>query len=171
MALVNQIDRSTLALNTIDYAHHEVHAGSHFILTNTMGLGSGITANYIITTPNTTKWAHIVFSTKVLEDTDFRLREGTTASNTGGAYTCFNKNRNSTNTCSLKINSMGTGATDGTLIMHEVVPADKFGSGATRSQEEWVLKQNTQYQLLVTSLAASNIVGMTFNWYEHTDKS
>lgn len=56
-----RIDSVTNTLQTIDYSHHEVHAGSHFMYTDSVTLGNGGTQDYMIVTPNTMKWAHMTF--------------------------------------------------------------------------------------------------------------
>ena len=55
-------DIGTGAIVLIDYTHHEIHEGNHFMYTDSVELDSTETQDYLITTPNTTKWPHMFFN-------------------------------------------------------------------------------------------------------------
>ena len=57
-----KLDATTQAQSTITYEHNEVHAGSHYAFTAyDASMASGDTLAYVITTPNTTSWPHVIF--------------------------------------------------------------------------------------------------------------
>lgn len=53
-----RLDKGTHSLMTVDYEHHEIHAGSHYFYSDSVELGSAATQVYMFTTPNTTKWSY-----------------------------------------------------------------------------------------------------------------
>ena len=97
----------------------------------------------------------------------------------GTAMTEYNRDRNSPNTAGLAIthtptvNNLGT-----TVIFQEKFglaagggqAATKFG-GDSRSETEFILKQNEQYVLRCSSLTDGNIISAVFEWYEHTNNT
>lgn len=168
-----RIDTATHSLQTIDYAHHEVHAGSSFYYHDVIALGNGATQYYLITTPNTTAWAHfgceIIYGdaagiTEIFEAGD---RVGTTA------QTVFNRDRNSLTAATVTVHkdiSAGTG--DGTKIFYKRVGTGKTDGGAIGTAEERILKQNTKYLLKLTNTSTgTNNTTVILRWYEHTNKT
>lgn len=166
-----RIDSATNSLQTVDYAHHEVHAGSSFYYHDVIALNSGAVQNYLIITPNTTKWAHFgyeidgndgAFTTEIFEGSD---RTGTTQ------QTVLNRNRNSATAATVTVfKGYTSGTTDGTRIIWKRLGTGKTSGGSSGSAEERVLKQNTQYTLRVTNNAgATNNVTVVLRWYEHTN--
>jgi hypothetical protein len=171
---VPRINPQTHALETIEYEHHEIHAGSHFFYTDKVELNSAATQDYMLTTPNTTKWIHMIFALTGSAITQVDLyeagdRNGTTP------QTIYNSNRNSLTAATLAIHK-GTsgGTTDGTLIW-----SMKSGSASGNSRtpliaernHEIILKQNTKYILRITSGTNNNLTNCQLQWYEHTNKT
>lgn len=164
------IDVHTGSVKTIDYAHSEIHSGDHFFYQDAQELGTGVSQNYLITTPNNTKWAHIIFSLDGNGVTEFLLyeasdRNGTTLEN------IYNNNRNSIKTSGLTIHKGTTGGTtDGTLLLKEYKGGSSGGvsrtSAISREDDELILKQNTKYLLKVTSSSATNLTNVKMSWYE-----
>jgi len=95
-----RLDASTEVLETIDYAHHEIHSGSHYFIKNWIEI-TAATYEFLIITPNTTKWGHFTFSHMADEQYSAEIFEGTTVSNNGTAITAVNNNRNSSNTAGI----------------------------------------------------------------------
>ncbi len=170
---VPRLDAATHTLQTIDYAHHEEHAGSSFYYHDVLALGNGAVQYYLITTPNTTKWAHfgceIIYNdaagiTEIFEGGD---RVGTTA------QTVFNRDRNSLTAATVTVHkdiSAGTG--DGTKIFYKRVGTGKTDGGVSGTAEERVLKQNTKYLLKLTNTSTgTNNTTVVLRWYEHTNKT
>jgi hypothetical protein len=169
------VDRSTWTLQTIDYEHHEIHAGSHFFLASYTTLASGASATFVVTTPNTTKWAHMVFVVEGTLATSFAVHEGSSGVTGGTAETPINSNRNSATTSTLAILCDPDVASLGTQLMGfsagtGTVPSQAAPGSADRSHEI-VLKQNATYTFRITSGANGNVVSWQANWYEHTDKT
>lgn len=168
-----RIDASTGALMVIDYAHHEIHEGSDFTYDDVITLGSGATQNYVLTVPDTGKWAHFGYEIDGIFGVTVELYEGSDRTPTT-LQASFNRNRNSSKTATMTVHKgYSGGTTDGTRIMWR-----KAGSGTTSGKlagkagddTERVLKQNTQYTLRITSAAASNDINVKLGWYEHTDR-
>lgn len=169
------VDDTTNSLNIIDYAHHEIHNGSHYTCSDRISLNDTDTRDILITTPDTLKWGHMIFFVGGALDTDFDLYEVSTHS-AGASLTCINNDRNSENTAGIMINVSAGGGADGNLIFKGGFGSDT-GLGATRiavggntrGDAEFILKQNTKYLLRITSNSDANKVSSSYEWYEHTN--
>ena len=167
-----RLDKSTSSLQTIDYAHHEIHAGSNFFYTDSVELGSAGVQNYLITTPDTTKWAHLTFQGTGSAVTTVQIYEGADRTGTT-AQTLLNSDRNSLTAATVAVHKdYSSGTTDGTLIWQRKSGA---AAGASRSGaeaehgNEIILKRKTKYIFRITSGTAANLTNTIFNWYEHTN--
>lgn len=168
-----RIDTATHTMQSIDYTHHKLQAGDHFMYTDSVTLGAE-SQDYLITTPDTTKWAHMIFMMDGSAITQFRLYEGADRIGTTD-QTLGNSNRNSSSTPGLTIHKgQSGGSTDGTLIHQykggSATNQARSGTGS-RNDEEIVLKQNTKYILRVTGFAADTLCNIKLEWYEHSDRS
>ena len=169
-----RIDRSTNSLQVIDYPHHEIHAGSSFHVSDVQNVDT-TTQKWMITTPNTTKWAHIVFGVSCTGEILLTITEG--ADRTGTTLlSAINHNRNSDNAAGLTVHrGVSGGTTDGAVtILTKRSGATGVGgkilSGAgERDNNEYILKQNTKYIILVQTFADVHD-SLELDWYEHTDK-
>lgn len=166
-------DTTTLSTNIVDYDHHEIHSGSHFYYTDWNILASGATAEYILTTPNTTKWAHLTFSMTGSAITEIMVFENTLRS---GASTCAilnsNRNKSTASGCTLAKRSVGS-LDSGSTIYHMRSGSANVQSRspmASNRNSEIVLKQNTKYMFRILSGTADNLTNIQLEWYEHTDK-
>lgn len=56
-----RLDASTWTLQIIDYAHHEIHSGSHYYLEGHATLGDGGILRVKLVTPSTAKWGHFLW--------------------------------------------------------------------------------------------------------------
>lgn len=167
-------DDSTGALEVVDYAHHEVHSGSHFAYRDYYSIAKNGLKEFLVVTPDTTKWAHMVIgfeantSTVVVE-----MFEDTITSTDGTLEPVKNRNRNSVKTNTTLLYENPTVGTDGTEIFSGIYGAGRNSSGGGgRDTEEIVLKQNTKYLIRITeqNIAATD-VNILIDWYEHTDKA
>lgn len=175
-----RVDPSTHALVAIDYEHFETHAGSHYFVKTYADLAINTVFQLTIQTPNTTKWAHMVWTLDPEAETLWNVYEGVTVTTPLTAVvTPRNNNRNSTNTSTLLMRSGNYGSlvlanaavdsASGTLIEDGVVGSGKV-AGQTDRDRELILKQNTIY--LFRALASSaGYVDFSIDWYEHTDKN
>jgi len=189
-----RIDPSTHAMTTIDYAHHETHSGSTFIVTKaqvTANSDDNMTA-LTITTPNTTKWLHMFAHSSVSAAAWFRIYEAVTIGADAGTslVTAYNRNRNSTKTSAIietksspdttgsaiywnETDAAGANLTLGTTIIHsELIGAGKNSFVTSRALGEIILKQNTNYAFVLENEGiAANKHNIILDWYEHTDKN
>ena len=163
-------DASTEATITIDYAHHEVHSGSHFYLEGYALLGNGGSLYIKLVTPDNAEWAHFTWdiaSNGILITTLVEAPTGGLAD--GSPVTILNNNRNSDHASVLTITSGVTAPIGGTIIAQ-----GSWGSkaGGQHSRDnEIILKQGTTYARTFLSGSASNYVNFKASWYEHTDKN
>ena len=188
------VDSATNTIQTIEYEHHEIHSGSSYSAKyENFCTDTGDRSAIAFTTPNTTRWLHIVASGSVtsvsrlyiIENPNIDDDEGTT-------LTIYNRNRNSANTSDVySINNPAiegsatyfdevtsdtanlAGTTLDTLVIGAAggTPARGGVGGLARSSQEWILKQNEDYVFMVESLDASdNYHTIELNWYEHRNK-
>jgi hypothetical protein len=167
MAYLPNEDRLTKALITIDYAHHEIHEGSHYYYTDCVELASAAVQDYMFTT--TSKYNHLSFSFEGSAITAVDVYEGSDKTGTT-LQTIFNNSRNSTKTTVNTIHK-GTsgGTTDGTKIWcHKSGSAtNQATSGVSSSQDsEIILKLNTKYIFRITSGTNANLTNIKLGWYE-----
>jgi len=172
------IDASTETLQTITYEHHEIHAGSHFMICGFETLALNAQANFVIITPNTTKWAHMTFAVEGTSQTEMYIYEGATVTGgTGTAVTAYNNNRNSATTSTMTILKNPTTTADGTLIYSQskglagTTPSKASQEGIVGRDREIILKQNTAYIFRIISKDDDNIVAYCGDYYEHTNKN
>ena len=167
-----EVDNSTHSIQIIDYEHHEIHSGSSYTADRQVNLANGASMDILLITPNTTKWAHLIYEIEAQAEMQFYIYEAPTAT-AGTAMTIINRNRNVTNPATVTLSHTPTGITTGTTIIrkHHMGAGKAFGGGA-RSAHEFVLKQNTKYLIRMTNLTVTtNWATIVLNWYEHTDKN
>ncbi len=176
------IDNTTHTFQTIDYAHHEIHSGSHYYIEGytTLDDGDPVPETGILrvklVTPDNATWAHFqwsIASTGILTTT---LHEGASGGmGGGGPVTPLNNNRNSENNSVLTITSgVEVATTPGTLISNAKWGASGFKTtigGGTARDDEIILKQGTTYVRTFTSDVDDNILQFKASWYEHQNKS
>ena len=171
-----RLDTSTNSLQVIDYAHHEIHSGSHYYVQGFLELDDADTFYMKMVTPDTTKWSHFIFDIKSTGICTTYLDEGATGGMAGGSSVIpLNNNRNSIKTSGMVFTSGVTVATSYTTRIEN----DKWGAagfkdsigGGSGREDEIILKQGTTYQRTFISGADSNIIQFKASWYEHTDKT
>lgn len=166
----DQIDSTTNAVKTVDYAHKEVHSGSHYYVEGYTTLDSGNSLYIKLVTPDSEKWSHFTWditSSFILTTT---LTEDASGGMAGGvSVTPRNNNRNYSDASGMAIKSGVTVNTGGTIISSASWGARSAGGGHSR-EDEIILKQNTTYCRAFTSGTNSNIVAFRASWYEHTNK-
>ena len=175
-----RIDQSTASLMVVDYAHHEIHSGSSFLMNDVFTLAINAVVDIRITTPNTAKWAHFVMEFDTSSEFEFYFYETAVISTVGTAFTPINRNRNSatasvvsidyiTNT-SLALANADTDVTGATTIIHGISGSGRTEGGSASTRHEIILKQNKIYCFRAIANAAGWIHG-EFNWYEHTARN
>lgn len=169
-------DTTTRAFKIIDYEHYEVHEGSHFIYTQAdTDFDIADVVELLIVTPNTTKWAHMVFDVQAALNTNVKLYEDATHTILA-AQTAYNNNRNSSIVNTTTINTHNNDGVDGSLIFEAQFGistgggANRIaGGGQSRGDREIILKQNAKYLLVVTSGTDNSTLLIKLTWYEHTN--
>jgi hypothetical protein len=172
-----RMDASTHSIQTIDYAQHEVHGGNHFTYSQVdADFDIADAVELLIVTPNTTKWAHMIFEVNAALDTNIVLTEGATHT-VLAAQNVYNNNRNSATANTTTINTHNDDGANGTTIFTSQIGISTgvgissiTGGGAARSETEWVLDQNNKYLLIVTSGSDNSVLSIKISWYEHIDK-
>jgi hypothetical protein len=169
-----RLDSATNTLQVIDYAHHEIHAGSHFFYMDyDNDVDTGTPKYYRLTTPNTTKWSHVVFLLYSEGIGTWQLFENPTVNAAGTAATVFNSNRNSATAATLVIAYDATSTADGTLLKvwrtgSGTTAPSRIG-GETSRESEVILKQGEDYFLKFTPDADNAKIKIEIDWYEHTN--
>ena len=172
-----KIDSTTNVLAGIDYGHAEIHAGNHFFIENYTTLASGAKIDFGVTSPNTTKWAHMFWRIGATKETIIEVYKTSVLSG-GTALSPVNNNQNSDNTSVMTVVQNPTVTDSGTLISASrfgiaagVGVATRYGSGETRQEREIILHSGTSYLWRVKSATDTNYVSYKGTWYEHTNKN
>jgi hypothetical protein len=166
------IDSLTSSLINLDHTHSEIHNGNFYSFCNyDTDLDNAGVMEFILTTPNTTKWSHFTYNFSASLQILFELFEDTTHT-TNVLQESYNHNRNSLNTAGMTIHTSNNDGVDGNRI-----DCGSFGSpsvgivggsgGGSRAERERVLKQNTKYLIRLTSGSNDNNVNLKLSWYEH----
>jgi len=174
-----RLDKYTNTLQVIDYAHHEIHDGSHFSLSGSVTIALNKVYDIQITTPNTTKWSHFIFEFDVTDTTNWLLYENVTIAQAGTGLTAWNNDRNSATTATLVTKGIAndsvadanvdTVVAGATTLEQGLVGANKTG-GSVNRENEIILKQNEDYSLRFIGTAGTTVT-YRLNWYEHTNIS
>ena len=170
------LDRATWVMPTITYEHHEVHSGSHYCISITdTDLDTAETNGIVLITTNSTKWVHMLFSADDTVAATLSIYEGIIQTNLGAAITPINSDRNSTNLSDTKLYQGSTTVITnfGTVVKRTLIgtnnPLNRQGGG-TRGENEYILKQNTAYAILIEGNADNGRANVGLCWYEHTNK-
>ena len=169
-------DEVTHAINIVDYPHHEIHGGSAYFAVHSMLRDDTEVSEVRIQTPNTTKWAHMVIGVQASLAATIDFHEGTTMTHdAGNVLTPMNRNRNSTNTSGLTICHTPSGADTSGADWTQYIGAAASGGriavgGESGGRGEFILDQDNDYLIRVTSRADANAVSILMDYYEHTNK-
>ena len=166
-----RLDASTNSIQSLTYAHHEVHGGSAYRIGLT---DADINANPLrvkIVTPNTTKRLHIIFIASSSGESTLTLTEAPTGGATGGSgITPVQRRRDSGNTSDATCTEGVTAPTGGTVLLLEQHGFDKEKqAGENRDTAEWILDQNETYVIELESGTGGTVGNLVCSWYEHTD--
>lgn len=179
-----RVDPSSNSLQIIDYAHHEIHGGSHYFVVGTQDLTAGDVLDFQWTIPDTTKWIHWVWSIDCEDEVEWFVYEGVTITNPlANDITPLNSNRNSVKTSgtTMKFELHGNLAaanadTDvsapAILLKTGKTKGGGFftpGGGQAGRESEVILKQDTVYCLRAIA-GGAGFINFDMEWYEHTDK-
>lgn len=170
------IDTVTRSVVMVDHAHKELHDGKHFFVSGFETENSAGKIEFIVTTPDTTVRAHLLFSVQGSEKVTAEVFEGASGITGGASTTPVNSNRNSANTSVFTITKDPTSITgDGNRIdaysvgTASLTPSAQGNIGEAKREEELILKQNTVYLFRITSGADANTISYKASWYEHQE--
>ena len=171
-----RLNKSTHALISISYEHHEIHDGNSYFVFGNATLNTNNTLSVAITTPDTTEEQHIIIDVRVTDAATFAWISGVTSYTGGNAYTPINRNTRSSNTSNVVCKRGWTGnnplvLTGGTTKYTEIANSSKGVIWDRQSGEEIVLPRNSIEVFRATSLANGNTMNILINWYEHTPKN
>jgi len=169
-----EIDAIALGAVSIDTIHDRIHSGLNFLISDrATPVDIATPKRYLIKTPNTSLRAHLVFNIHTEPGSRVQFFEGTTVTANGAVLTPQNNNRNSTNTSQISVFANPTVTGDGTSLFDK--EAGTAALGATRGVglelshvDEFILKQNTNYEIKITSLSNNTVASTQIDWYEVT---
>ena len=156
-------------LNAIDTAHHKAHEGDHYFIHGYTTLDTDDTVEFVVTTPDSSTHAHMLFDLQSEKTLTVEFYEGTSGVEGGTTATPQNNNRNSSNTSMLSIKKDPTSiGDDGSLIGSYKWGSRKLGGDVSRDQEI-ILKADETYLWRFTSGEDSNNVWWRGSWYEFAE--
>ena len=173
---VKNIDPTTNAVIIQDYPHSEIHGGSHYFYMSHHDMPKNTVNDHIIITPDTEKWAHMIFSyNSTGGQVHVEFTELPTFSSIGTLEQSKNRNRNYTDSSTTLIYENPTITAQGNELFSQKLGADdkKLSIGGdSRGSNEIVLRQNTAYLFRVTELNIDpTIINIEFDWYEHQNRA
>ena len=165
------IDENTRVLATIEYEHHQIHAGNTFTILEVTDLGNMAVRDILVVTPDTTRWAHLVWEIEHELETSIQFYKDTTYTDNGTPISSFNRDGNSTNIATTLVYHTPTIANVGTLVGIIQQGDGKKAGGSDRIANEFILKQNTAYLIRISNLNVNNnLIFTRLNWYEQTNE-
>ena len=171
-----RLDELTHSLLTMSHAHHEIHHGHGFYVTQDYAAAEfDIAAPFTlqIVTPDTTNWCHIVWEVAATATALFEVFEDNGNADHynisgGDSNTPEQKNRNSENTSDM---TCTTGVTvtkaESDVKIYSTYVGGFKSPGSNIGRHERILKQGTAYLFRFTSIADNNEGSMNLFWYEH----
>lgn len=161
----------------IDWVHQQIHEGKHFELSvHDAEVDTNATVIIAFKTP-LSKVMHFRFTAKGTDEGQVELiRAPTWTTGTAVQTDAFNSNENSSavtaaledSTSSWVAGNVGvnpTGVSGGTVLFH-----DHFGSGknagSAEHDDEHMLRKDTLYAIVLTSLTENNNCTLSASWYE-----
>ncbi len=190
---VPRIDSATHSLQVIDYEHHEIHIGRSFsFMYENLCTNTNEETVIAFNTPDTTSWGHMVANGFVTSQSRLAIYESPSIDNDEGTQASpLNRNRNSTrisaftsvqavpvsgNVTTYNESQASTANINGIPLAVVVMGSPGFlgigaATGGNSGRLEWILRQNTQYAFVITSLDNNdNYHTIQLNWYEHTNR-
>jgi hypothetical protein len=165
------LDSQSYGMKTIDYTHYQIHAGCHFFVRECLSSESGGASRlYVITTPDSSVWAHFFCKITVKAEATVTLTEGITTSDDGTVIPAINRNRNSALTATTIVTHTPTTPTGGTTLYSYSLGHGTDIGGIGEDFTKIILKQHTKYALrILDTSGAANSLDCILNWYEHCD--
>ena len=168
-------DKSTGAIKSIEYGHHEVHDGKMYqVMYSVPNIGALTTTDDTMqitwTTPNGPALMHMTIDAYCGASALFLFTEAPTGGDltASGTLVSYNKYRGRANH-SVVFSYDGTEVSGGTVLETEYISAGKFGAGETRSAQEWILRSNTKYAVSLL-LNDAQPATLALEYYMHADR-
>ncbi len=158
----------------IEYDHHEVHHGHSFKLDDVQTV-SNTTQKWMVTTPDSKKYAHMIFDALCTGQMRMTVTEGADRAGTT-LLTPINRNRVGTPAAATVVVHRGAseGDNDGTTTIKDIhlgiTDQPTSETSENRGRNEYVLKPNTKYVIAITTIAEGAVVSLHLDWYEHKDR-
>jgi len=160
------VDDTTNSLITVDFAHHEIHCGDHFMYRDANTVANGSSVSYVIGVP-TGIGVHFVANVDGTGIFTYSIYEDSSVSGSA-VQTPLNRNRNSSLSYDVTIHKGYSGSTLGTKLYDYKTGysagATRFG-GTDRGTNEIILKNGSKYLITVTSGTNDNLVNVLFDYY------
>ena len=154
----------------IDIVHHKVHEGNFYTVSDYDSVVQTVAPKYWhIITPNTAKRIHTLISVISNLAGNIGFFEAPTTSANGTALTAYNNDRNSGNTPTVLFYKDPAVTTDGTLLISSRNGTNNNKTllgGVSRTNSEFILKQNTKYFVKFTPDANNTEVIFNCEFYE-----
>jgi hypothetical protein len=169
-------DLITGAFTTVDYAHHEIHAGDAYEMYEVFDQSINNVVDIQITTPATAKLAHFVIDFETQSETLWFIYENVDIILAGTPFIPPNCNRTSVNVSGLVIaNSLNTSLANANLdtdpaaatVLRSGISGSGRDSGAKTSRNEIILAPSEDYCIRFIASTAG-YVNTRFTYYEHT---
>lgn len=165
-----QQDQISKSIRVIQSAHGAIHSGELFEMTDvTLGVNVATPKRYLLVTPNTSTRIHVALLVESEPGITIEFFEDTIVTANGTELGEINHNRISTNVAELSVFEDPTVTTDGTILF-------TFRSGTStggarigdriQEEDEYVLKQNTNYQVKITPISNGTNITTDISWYE-----
>lgn len=171
----------------VDVAHHEIHEGDSFhVDAEDTSLANAATIIIAFKTMAGTKRAHMTGAFSTLVGAHVELTEGPTWDNQSGTLLpIYNRKREGSMGSSGLLEDQAqagfvasdnmilnpTTVAGGTIISTLFAFGSKHSGGSqARGVDEWILKPETQYAIILTADGAANAAQLIIDWYEHTDE-
>ena len=171
-------DEGTETLQTISFAHHEIHEGHHFYAYKSASITNAQVLTLALSLDSDAKQFHMFMEFNVATACSIDVLEDVTSFAGGVAFTILNNRRDHQ---SLKASGASclvghTGSdlitpTGGTEIYAQSLGAGNRAGGALGHDAEMVLKANSKYLFRITNGTTTQGVTIILQWYEHLLKA
>jgi hypothetical protein len=170
------IESTTNARKGISYPHAEAHGGRAYLSIYSALKDDTEFIEVRIQSANTARLSHMTIHIEAALAATAQFWQDTTKTDVGGnRLAALNRRFDSLNvTGMLNCHTPGganTGAADITRYIGSASASGRtdIGGGAG-SRGEFILDQNSDHDILLTSRADNNALSIELDWYEHTDK-
>ena len=155
----------------IDFAHHEVHEGCHFIVSDyDSDVDTAAPKYWRFVAPNTATRCHFIFTVSCGPSGGiWTFYEAPTVTVNGTGITPRNNDRNSANVAELVASYDPTVTANGTLLWTTILGSSGGSSrvgGESQSRIEVILDQGTTYVLKFAQTSNDTSAAIIAKWYE-----